>query len=34
VAGRLAETLIGKVLRRVLQDEERKKREAAASAES
>jgi long-chain acyl-CoA synthetase len=30
----LPETLIGKVLRRVLQDEERKKREAAASAES
>ena len=28
----LPETLIGKVLRRVLQDEERKKREAAASA--
>jgi long-chain acyl-CoA synthetase len=27
----LPETLIGKVLRRVLQDEERKKREAAAS---
>jgi len=30
----LPETLIGKVLRRVLQDEERKKREAAASAGS